>query len=398
MAFAHGRTARIATLGGIATLLLIRAGSAGVLPDDRADLFYSKYSGGGMDITGTSVLVRKKITEDFAVEANYFIDKVSGASVDVISNASTIKDERKQKSGTLEYVHDKTTYSLSYINSVERDYISNTTHFSLSQDMFGDLTTLTLGFARTRDAVGENNGTAEKPIVAWLGHADTRSYDAGLSQIFTKNLIAGLNLEVITDAGDLANPYRLIRYLDPTNGKGYSTANQQYPDTRTSTAVQGQLKYYLPYRAAVTGSYRYFHDTWGVIGNTYELDYTHPIRNLWIFEGRFRYYKQGHATFYSDIFPQANYQNFMARDQDLAASDNTTIGAKVTYAFLPDGWKMFKRGTATLDVSRIRFKYLDFRDIRDYNDTAAGGDYAAGQEPLYNFNATVYQIYFSMFF
>jgi len=90
MVFAHRKTTRIATLGGIATLLLIRAGSAGVLPDDRADLFYSKYSGGGMDITGTSVLVRKKITEDFAVEANYFIDQVSGASVDVISNASTI--------------------------------------------------------------------------------------------------------------------------------------------------------------------------------------------------------------------------------------------------------------------------------------------------------------------
>ena len=115
--------------------------SADVLPDDRADLFYSKYSGGGMDITGESVLVRKKFTENFAVEANYFVDKVSGASIDVLSQASVIKDERKQKSGTLEYLHDKTTYTASYINSVERDYISNTASFSLSQDMFGDLTT-----------------------------------------------------------------------------------------------------------------------------------------------------------------------------------------------------------------------------------------------------------------
>src|SRR5271169_2008068 len=121
----------------IAALLMVRSTSADVLPDDRADLFYSKYSGGGMDITGESVLVRKKFTENFAVEANYFIDKVSGASIDVLSNASTIKDERKQKSGTVEYLHDKTTYALSYINSTERDYVSNTTHFSLSQDMFG---------------------------------------------------------------------------------------------------------------------------------------------------------------------------------------------------------------------------------------------------------------------
>jgi hypothetical protein len=395
MARAQGLFARAAVA---ALLVLVRTTSADVLPDDRADVFYSKYSGGGMNITGESVLVRKKITEDLAVEANYFVDKVSGASIDVLSQASVIKDERKQKSGTVEYLHDKTTYSLSFINSVERDYISNTTHFSLSQDMFGDLTTITAGFSRTGDTVGENNGTAFKPIVDWLGHAQSRSYEGGLSQILTKNLIAGLNLEVITDSGYLANPYRAVRYLDLSNPKGYSLASQVYPDTRTSTALQIQGKYYLPYRAAVTGSYRYFRDTWGVVGNTVELDYTHPIRNIWILEGRLRYYRQNSATFYSDLFPYANSQNFTARDQDLAASDNTTIGVKATYAFLPDGWKIFKRGTATLDISRIRFNYLDFRDIKDYSVSPATGGYQPGTEPLYQFSATVYQIYISMFF
>jgi hypothetical protein len=393
MTLARRNPARLAVLGSVATLLLIRAGSAGVLPDDRADLFYSKYSGGGMDITGTSVLVRKKVTEDFALEFNYFVDQVSGASIDVLSQASVIKDERKQKTGTVEYVHDKTTYTASYINSTERDYISNTTNFSLSQDMFGDLTTLTLGWSRTRDEVGENNGTANDPVVSWLGHAESQSYDAGLSQILTKNLIGGVNVEVITDEGYLANPYRSIRYL-ADNAKGYSLASQIYPDTRTSTAVQTQAKYYLPYRAAVTGSYRYFHDTWGVTGNTYELDYTHPIRNIWILEGRLRYYKQGSANFYSDLFPYADSQNFMARDQDLAAQENTTIGVKATYAFLPDGWKMFKRGTVTFDISRIQFHYLDFRNIKYYGEP----QYLPGDEPLYQFNATVLQIYMSMFF
>jgi Protein of unknown function (DUF3570) len=391
MAPARRILARIAV---VTALLLFRATSADVLPDDRADIFYSKYSGGGMDITGESVLVRKKFTENFAVEANYFIDKVSGASIDVLSNASTIKDERKQKAGTVQYMHDKTTYSLSYINSTERDYVSNTTHFSLSQDMFGDLTTLTLGFGSTQDRVGENNGTANKPVIAWLGHADTRSYEGGLSQILTKNLIVGANLEVITDAGYLANPYRSIRYV-AENPKGYSLASQVYPDTRTSTAIETQAKYYLPYRAAVTGSYRYYTDTWGIVGNTYELDYTHPIKNLWILEGRLRYYKQGAANFYSDLYPYADSQNFTGRDQDLASAENTTIGAKITYAFLPDGgWKIFKRGTATFDISRVQYKYLDFRNIKDYGLP----QYQPGTEPLYHFNAIIGQLYVSMFF
>jgi hypothetical protein len=378
----------------VGALLLVRATCADVLPDDRADLFYSKYSGGGMDITGESALVRKKITENLAVEVNYFVDKVSGASIDVLSQASQIKDERKQKSGTVEFVHDKTTYTASFINSIERDYKSDTASFSLKQDMFGDLTTLSLAFSNTNDTVGENNGTAFVPVVTWLGHAESRSYDVDLSQILTRNFIAGVNLNVITDQGYLANPYRSVRYLAATP-TGYSLASQTYPDTRTSTAVQVEAKYYLPYRAAITGSYRYFRDTWAIVGSTYELDYTHPISNIWILEGRFRYYKQNHANFYSDLFDYAQEYRFEARDQDLAAQDNYTIGAKATYAFLPNGWKMFKRATVTFDVSRITFHYLDFRDIKYYG--VANG-YQPGQEPLYQFNATVYQIYMSMFF
>ena len=379
----------------IAALLLVRSTSADVLPDNRADVFWSKYSGGGMDITGYSATARAKITENFAVEANYFVDKVSGASVDVLSQASVIKDERKQKSGTLEYLHDKTTYTASYTSSVERDYISETASFSLSQDMFGDLTTVTLGFANTHNTVGINSGTANKPDIQWLGHALTRAYSGGVSQIITKNFIAGVNLQVITDAGYLANPYREIRYLDPTKTIGYTLANQVYPDTHTSTAVQVQGKYYLPYRAAITALYRYYNDTWGVIGNTYELDYTHPIRNRWIFEGRVRYYKQNAASFYSDLFPFADSQNFTARDQNLAALNNTTVGAKVTYAFLPDGWKVFKRGTVTFDASRIRFNYQDFRNIKNFG-VAQG--FSPGSEPLYNFNANVFQVFVSVYF
>jgi hypothetical protein len=388
---AHRVLGRIAVF---AAVLLVRATCADVLPDDRADLFYSKYSGGGMDITGESVLVRKKFTENFALEASYFIDKVSGASIDVLSQASQIKDERKQKTGTVEYVHDKTTYTASFVNSVERDYRSNTSSFSLKQDMFGDLTTLSLAFANTTDTVGENNGTAFVPLVAWLGHAQSRSYDVDLSQIVTKNLIAGVNFNVITDQGYLANPYRSVRYVDTGNPKGYSLGSQVYPDTRTSTAVQLEAKYYLPYRAAVTGSFRYFRDTWSIVGNTYELDYTHPISNIWILEGRFRYYKQNHANFYNDLFDYADEYRFEGRDQDLAAQDNYTLGAKATYAFLPNGWKIFKRATVTFDVSRITFHYLDFRNIKNYGVP----QYTPGEEPLYQFNATVYQVYMSMFF
>jgi len=388
----------LSRLVALAALLLICVAGAAVLPDDRADLFWSQYRGGGMDITGESVLVRKKFSENFALEGNYFIDKVSGASIDVLSQASVIKDERKQKSLSADYIHDKTQYNLSYTNSTERDYISNTTHFSLSQDMFGDLTTVTLGFTDSRNKVGENDGTAFKPVIEWLGHATSRSYEGGVSQILTKNLIAGATVEVITDQGLLSNPYRSIRYLDPTVPLGYSLGSQVYPNTHTSTAVETRAKYYLPYRAAASVSYRYFSDTWGIRANTIELGYTQPISNKWILEGRVRHYSQNSATFYSDLFPFADSQNFEARDQNLAASTNNTFDGKVTWAFAPEGFLVFKRATVSFDVTRIQFKYDDFRNIKYYNDTPAGGSYQPGTEPLYFFNATIFQVFGSFFF
>ena len=128
------------------------------------------------------------------------------------------------------------------------------------------------------------------------------------------------------------------------------------------------------------------------------MGYIHPIANKWIFEGRLRHYSQNSATFYSDLFPFVDSQNFVARDQNLASTSNNTIDGKVTWAFAPEGFLVFKRATASLDISRIQFKYSDFRNIKDYNNTPAGGGYQPGTEPLYGFDAMVYQVYISMFF
>ena len=48
-------------------------------------------------------------------------------------------------------------------------------------------------------------------------------------------------------------------------------------------------------------------------------------------------------------------------------------------------------GTVTGDVSRFKWNYKDFRNTYDTS-------FAAGTEPLYDYSATVYQIYASMFF
>jgi Protein of unknown function (DUF3570) len=373
-------------LGAVASLVFSCLAHTAVLPDDRADIFYSIYKGGGLDITGKSLLVRKKFFESVSVQADYFVDVVSGASIDVdmISGASEIREERKQTNIGVNYIRGKTSYAIGYTNSKENDYKADSARFSISQDMFGDLTTVEFGFSRGWDKVGKHGTNVfNNPL-------DRRNYNVGITQVITKDIIAGATLETITEEGDLNSPYREYRFLAP--GGAYGLAAEILPRTRTANAISLRGKYYLPYRAAVSASYRFFRDTWGIRGNTIELGYTHPIENRWILEGRLRYYQQNNANFYSDLFPRRNFQNFMSRDRNLAESNDTTLGVKATYAFLPDGWRFIKRGTATLDVSRIMFKYKNFRDI--HQTTVAG----AGNEPQYKYSANVVQIYISGFF
>ncbi len=54
--------------------------------------------------------MRKKIGENFAVNANYYMDFVTSASIDVRLSASEYKEERKQKSLGFEWLHGKSTH------------------------------------------------------------------------------------------------------------------------------------------------------------------------------------------------------------------------------------------------------------------------------------------------
>ena len=186
---------------------------AGVLPDDRADLLYHCYDGGGVTIDGPSLLVRKKFAEKYAVTANYYVDMVSSASIDVVTTASPYKEERTQYGVGFEYLRGKVTYAASFSNSSENDYEADTASLSISQDMFGDLTTVSLCFTRGWDDVSRRGDDT------FADQVDRRIYGVDVSQIVTKNLILGLSFETITEEGFLNNPYRSVRYVDADSGR-----------------------------------------------------------------------------------------------------------------------------------------------------------------------------------
>jgi hypothetical protein len=366
----------------------------GVLPEDRADVMWHYYNGGDITVEGPEVLVRKKVGDSLSFTAGYYEDMISSASIDVKLSASPYHEVRKQENGGIDYLHGNTTYSAGYIHSREPDYIADTTYYSISQSMFGDLTTVTMGYRRGWDQIFRDIKDPDGQIVndpTFHQRADHRGYSLSLSQILTRNAIINLNYELLTDQGYLANPYRKIRYLSP-GGLGFTLADQVYPNTRTSNAASIQWKYYLPWKAALTAQYRFFHDTWDITANTFELDYTFPIYKRWLFDTSVRYYQQTHASFYSDLFPRADYQNFMARDRELAAFHSYDVGAGASYQFHVPGAPWISKSTANIRYDHLLIDYSDFRDA------LLAAEYGAGNEPLYRLNANIMEIFVSIWY
>jgi hypothetical protein len=368
---------------GLLLMLLCAQGLAAVLPEERADLLYHSYDGGGAEIDGPSLLVQKNLGNSVSVGLNHYVDNVSSASIDVLVTASPYTEKREENSVSIDYLRQKSTMSLGYTRSEESDFDASTLSLGVSQDMFGDLTTVSLGFAFGDNVVTQNGNDAFEE------NTEVRSYRLGLTQVVTRDLVLAATFETITDEGYLNNPYRSVRFVDPTSAVGYSFQPEMYPGTRTSNALAVRANYYLPQRAAVHGGLRVFEDSWGIEATTIEIGYSLPYRQTWIFDARLRLHDQSNAEFYSDLFPFQDAQNFLARDKELSSFTSTTIGLGASYEF-GRAWGAIDRGSLNVELDWIRFDYEDFRDLTEEGDV--------GNEPLYSFDARVTRLFASFWF
>ncbi|SHK42520.1 Protein of unknown function [Marinobacter antarcticus] len=350
---------------------------AATLPVDSVDVLYHRYDGGGMVIDGPVVLARKSVGPQVSVSGQYYVDMVSAASVDVLATASAYTEERTEYTVGVDYLYERAIMSLGFTNSSENDYEANTVYFTVSQDFFGGMSTVTLGYAGGWDEVGKigNDNFSED--------ADRRNFQLGLSQVLTRNMLVGLDLEVVTDEGFLQNPYRQNRYLDPDDATSFLYQPERYPETRTSTSVAARAIYHLPYRASIRGEYRHFSDTWGINAQTVELGYVHALNERWTLEGSVRYYRQSEADFYSDLFPYENSQTHLARDKEMSSLSGTTLGTGAVYEWKQTSLPGIKRVQFSLLLDWLNFDYDNFRDV------TASGSYLPGEEPLYSFDALV---------
>jgi len=352
-------------LGG--GLLAAHAAHAVDLPEDKAEGMIHVYSGGGVTASGPALLVRKNIADKVSLSAGYYIDQVSNASIDVVTTASPYRERRTAYDFGADYVYRDAMISLSMSHSKEPDYTANTFGVDVSQEVFGGMTTVSMGYTRGSDTVLKHDSPE------FMDRVTHWQYRFGLTQVLTPKWIASANFEAISDDGFLGSPYRAARAFG-------TLIPERNPRTRSSRALKFRVNGDLGARNAMHAEYRYFWDNWAIKAHTLEGGYSRYFGELWLADAYLRYYKQSKALFYSDDAQAETL--YLTRNRQLGTFDSVSLGAKLSYTWkkVPGQYEIKANGAYEL----VQFKYKDFTDIRTNSP--------------YSFNANVLQLYVSATF
>lgn len=352
--------------GVVPGLVATQAGGA-TLPEDRSELIYHYYDGGGVRASGPAFLVRKSLADKVSLSAGYYVDAVSNASIDVVTTASPFKETRKAYDLGADWLVRDSLVSFGLYASREPDYDANAVSLDVAHEVFGAMTTVSLGFTRGNDNVRKAYEADFHDIARhW-------QYRFGLTQILSPRWLTSANFEAVSDAGYLGSPYRAARVFG-------AAVPERVPRTRSSRAVKFRSIYDYgdgPTRTALKAEYRYFWDNWDITAHTLELGAARYVAAGWLAEASWRFYTQGAALFYSDNAQSETL--YVSRNRQIGSFKSNAVAAKATYTF-GGAWARFDtKFTGVLE--RKQFKFSDFTDVR------TGG--------LYSHNATVLQLLLS---
>jgi len=344
-------------------------GQAGAvtLPEDRAEALFHVYDGGGVTATGPALLVRKSLFDKVSLTGSYYVDMVTNASIDVVTTASPFKERRTAFDLGLDYVYRDAAINVSASSSSEPDYTARSAGVDISQEVFGGMTTVSLGFSRGWDTVGKKGDPGfDDEVTRW-------QYRVGLTQILSPRWLMSANFEAISEDGFLGSPYRVALIFG-------AAVPERNPRTRSSRAIKlrtiGDVSDLVP-RSSVRAEYRYFWDNWDIAAHTLEFGASHYFGERWLADAFVRTYTQNSALFYSDN--ATSETTYISRNRQLSDFTSLGVGAKASYTVngLPARYDVKVTGGYEFK----QFKFNEFTDLR------------SGK--LYEHNAHVLQLYLS---
>ena len=337
--------------------LLYLASLIRVRGEDRLDYRYDYYAeeAGRMKVRTSGAYFDTALNASFSLQGNFVYDSVSGATP---TGAPPLPGETsvpmasmndKRYAGFLQPTFKFSNHALSpqISYSEESDYRSFGIALNDAMDFNEKNTTVTWGASHSFDQVLPNEGEKyRKPgdpsadITSPLDKGDTAGF-LGLSQLLDPATVVTANLTLGYADGFLNDPYKRVLFDNTpyTPGMPYTVWPESRPGHRFRQVAFFSLQHdFEKAKGAVELTYRFYNDSFGIIGNTASIQWNQKIGKRVIVSPLFRFHTQTAADFYGTHFPgdpsDPNYPvplpGSFSSDYRLSALETFTYGVTVS--------------------------------------------------------------------
>lgn len=289
------------------------------------------------------------------VETTYAVDAWTGASVDVVTAAtSAIHEVRNELTLGVGYETKVARLSASYRYSTEPDYWSHGLVLGVKRELAHKNTTLGLDLLLSSDTVGR----AEDPLF----RESLRSGGARLAvtQILDRRTLMELSWETTRLDGFQASPYRFVAICDMgtcASGAAFCVP-EDVPTGRLRNAAVLRTRRALDVQLSAGLDYRFYFDSWGLRSHTIQPDLTYRVSGNGIVSVRYRYYTQNEARFYRPRYFDLATTGYVTRDRKLSAFYAHEIGASYLHRF-----ELGESGNVLVVGIRASESYLDYLEF-----------------------------------
>ena len=274
--------------------------------ENQVDYRYEQYieDGDRMTINTHSAYFEQQLVDAIIAKGELTYDSVSGATpTGTLLPSGKIalthmSDIRRAISLELDTKLGNNTITPGFAYSKESDYESYGLSLNDAIEFNEKNTTLQFGASHNFDSVRLSNETT------WEDKQSTEAF-IGVSQLLSPKTIFNTAFTFGNDSGYLNDPYRQA-YYTPIIGNitlpGYGIEERR-PSHRNKEIVYTSLtQYFESINASIEGSYRFYHDTYGISAHTAQVMWHQWLGKHFILEPMFRYYKQSAANFYATSF------------------------------------------------------------------------------------------------
>ena len=143
------------------------------------------------------------------------------------------------------------------------------------------------------------------------------------SQVVNTRLQFELLLDFVYQNGYLGTPFHRIYFSDGTE------TNEKLPSSRFKIPFGLRLNYFLGDKFIIRSYYRFYHDDWGLIANTFNIELPVKLTPFISIGPFYRFYTQNGVKYYAPYKRHIASEKFYTTDDDLSKFNSNFMGAGI---------------------------------------------------------------------